>query len=128
MCDTALGMACNGTYAFREPFFIWLLLGAFNVGGMSADYPPLGVAQWIGALVMILGIFIISVNPLSLFRKNKLESVKEEAGAIPRRRRGNVETMVLKDEQRPLLRNNDVFCRWRSQLRLWIDSFIERLL
>ncbi|WP_129855741.1 hypothetical protein [Bifidobacterium animalis] len=40
MCGTALGMACNGTYAFREPFFIWLLLGAFNVGGMSADYPP----------------------------------------------------------------------------------------
>lgn len=50
MCDTALGMACNGTYAFREPFFIWLLLGAFNVGGMSADYPRLvlrsGLAPW----------------------------------------------------------------------------------
>lgn len=102
MCGTALGMACNGTYAFWGPFFIWLLLGAFNVGGMSADYPPLGAAQWIGALVMILGIFIISVNPLSLFSKNKLESVKGEASAIPRHRRGNVETMVLKDEQRPL--------------------------
>ncbi|KOA48836.1 hypothetical protein BAAM0483_06875 [Bifidobacterium animalis subsp. animalis MCC 0483] len=83
MCGTALGMACNGTYAFWGPFFIWLILGAFNIGGMSTDYPPLGAAQWIGALVMILGIFVISVNPLSLFAKNRKGEKASESTFVP---------------------------------------------
>ena len=69
MCGTALGMACNGTYAFWGPFFIWLGMGALNVGGMGADYPPLEPVQWAGALVMVAGIFLIAASPKELFRK-----------------------------------------------------------
>lgn len=69
MCGTALGMACNGMYAFWGPFFIWVILGLLNIGGMSADYPPLSAMQWIGALVMVAGIFCIAVNPAKLIRK-----------------------------------------------------------
>ena len=40
MCGTALGMACNGMYAFWGPLFIWLLLGVLNVGDMSRATRP----------------------------------------------------------------------------------------
>lgn len=73
MCGTALGMACNGMYAFWGPFFIWIILGVLNVGGMAADYPPLSSMQWIGALIMVVGIFCIAVNPAELFHSNKKE-------------------------------------------------------
>lgn len=73
MCGTALGMACNGMYAFWGPFFIWIILGALNIGGMAADYPPLSSMQWIGALIMVMGIFCIAVNPVELLRTNKKE-------------------------------------------------------
>lgn len=73
MCGTALGMACNGMYAFWGPFFIWIILGVLNIGGMAADYPPLSSMQWIGALIMVVGIFCIAVNPAELFRSNKKE-------------------------------------------------------
>lgn len=75
MCGAALGMACNGMYAFWGPFFIWVLLGVLNVGGMSADYPPLSIEQWIGAVIMVLGIFCIAINPLDAFKKK--EAVNE---------------------------------------------------
>lgn len=75
MCGAALGMACNGMYAFWGPFFIWILLGVLNVGGMSADYPPLSIEQWIGAVIMVLGIFCIAINPLDAFKKK--EAVNE---------------------------------------------------
>ena len=68
MCGAALGMACNGMYAFWAPFFIWLIMGALNIGGMAADYPPLEPIQWIGALIMVAGIFCIAVNPAKLLR------------------------------------------------------------
>ena len=71
MCGAALGMACNGMYAFWGPFFIWVILGLLNIGGMSASYPPLTAIQWIGALIMVAGIFCIAVNPANLFGKNK---------------------------------------------------------
>lgn len=71
MCGTALGMACNGMYAFWGPFFIWVLMGLCNIGGMAADYPPLSAVQWIGALIMVAGIFCIAVNPAELLRSNK---------------------------------------------------------
>lgn len=71
MCGTALGMACNGTYAFWGPFFIWLIMGVFNIGGHSADYPPLSAIQWSGALTMILGIFLIAVDPAKLLKKDR---------------------------------------------------------
>lgn len=70
MCGTALGMACNGMYAFWGPFFIWVILGLLNIGGMSADYPSLSAIQWAGALIMVAGIFCIAVNPKDLFAKS----------------------------------------------------------
>lgn len=73
MCGTALGMACNGMYAFWGPFFIWVLMGLCNIGGMAADYPPLSVVQWVGALIMVAGIFCIAVNPVQLLRSSKKE-------------------------------------------------------
>ena len=69
MCGAALGMACNGMYAFWGPFFIWIIMGVLNLGGMAADYPPLAPVQWIGALIMVGGIFFIAVNPASLVRR-----------------------------------------------------------
>lgn len=71
MCGAALGMACNGMYAFWGPFFIWVLLGLLNVGGMSASYPPLSIEQWVGAVIMVLGIFFIAINPLNAFGKKE---------------------------------------------------------
>jgi len=69
MCGAALGMACNGMYAFWGPFFIWVIMGLLNLGGMAADYPPLEPVQWVGALVMVAGIFIIAVDPARLLRR-----------------------------------------------------------
>ncbi|MBR0404191.1 MAG: hypothetical protein IJI68_03160 [Eggerthellaceae bacterium] len=74
MCGAALGMACNGMYAFWGPFFIWLIMGALNIGGMAADYPPLSPVQWLGALIMVAGIFCIAVDPSRLFRKASEEA------------------------------------------------------
>lgn len=71
MCGTALGMACNGMYAFWGPYFIWLIMGALNVGGMSESYPPLSAAQWLGAVAMVAGIFLIAVDPMNAIRKRK---------------------------------------------------------
>lgn len=71
MCGTALGMACNGMYAFWGPFFIWLIMGALNIGGVSESYPPLSAAQWLGAVAMVAGIFLIAVDPMDALRKRK---------------------------------------------------------
>lgn len=71
MCGTALGMACNGMYAFWGPFFIWLIMGVLNAGGMSTNYPPLSAEQWIGALIMVAGIFCIAINPLAALKKKE---------------------------------------------------------
>lgn len=75
MCGTSLGMACNGTYAFWGPLFIWLFMGVFGIGGHSADYPPLKAVQWVGALVMIAGIFLIAVNPAGNLQKEGSRTV-----------------------------------------------------
>ena len=74
MCGAALGMACNGMYAFWAPFFIWLIMGALNIGGLATDYPPLAPIQWAGALIMIAGIFCIAVDPMQLVRGRGKES------------------------------------------------------
>ncbi len=78
MCGAALGMACNGMYAFWGPFFIWVIMGLLNIGGLSADYPPLSPVQWVGALVMVLGIFCIAVNPARLLRRGADEGLAIE--------------------------------------------------
>jgi len=69
MCGAALGMACNGMYAFWGPFFIWIIMGVLDLGGVAADFPPLAPIQWVGALIMVVGIFCIAVNPKNLLDK-----------------------------------------------------------
>jgi drug/metabolite transporter (DMT)-like permease len=66
MCGAALGMSCNGTFSFWGPFCCWLVLGvAFKQDGWSM--PPVA---WAAAVVMVIGIFIIAMNPMDLFKKN----------------------------------------------------------
>ena len=69
MCGAALGMACNGGYSCWGPFFCWIVLGLiFGQDGWAI--PPIG---WAAAVVMIIGIFIIAMNPLDLFKKKEAE-------------------------------------------------------
>lgn len=67
MCGTALGMACNGAFSFWGPFFCWIWLGLVfgNDGWM------LHPVAWAAAVVMVVGIFTIAMNPLDLFRKKQ---------------------------------------------------------
>lgn len=65
MCGAALGMACNGMYAFWTPLFMWLLLGVAGIGGAPQNYPPLSMAQWAGAIIMVVGIFLIAMGQRS---------------------------------------------------------------
>lgn len=74
MCGAALGMACNGTYSFWGPFFCWLILGVF-VGMEGWGLPPIA---WAAAVLMIIGILIISMNPLDLFRKRNQDGMNQK--------------------------------------------------
>ncbi len=65
MCGAALGMACNASFAFWGPFFCWLILG-LGVGAPGWDIPFVG---WLSAVVMIVGIFIIAVDPRALLKR-----------------------------------------------------------
>lgn len=65
MCGTALGMACNGMFSFWGPFFCWIWLGLV----FGQDGWMLHPVAWAAAVVMVIGIFIIAMNPLDLFRK-----------------------------------------------------------
>lgn len=65
MCGAALGMACNATYAFWGPLFCWLILG-LGFGQDGWDIPFVG---WLSAVVMIVGIFIIAVDPRALLKR-----------------------------------------------------------
>ncbi len=70
MCGAALGMACNGAYAFWGPFFCWLILGV--MGGESGwNLHPL---TWLGALLMVLGIFVIAQDPRTWFKREEYEA------------------------------------------------------
>lgn len=65
MCGAALGMSCNATFSFWGPFCCWIILGVLmGIDGWSI--PPIA---WAAAVVMILGIFIIALNPMDLLRK-----------------------------------------------------------
>ncbi len=65
MCGTALGMVCNGMFAFWGPFFCWLILGVvFGIEGWSMP-----LIAWLAALLMVGGIFIIAINPLDYLKK-----------------------------------------------------------
>lgn len=69
MCGAGLGTACNGTYSFFGPLFCLLVLGVY--GGMDGWSLP--AIAWVGAVIMMIGILTISMNPLDLFRKKKEE-------------------------------------------------------
>lgn len=73
MCGTALGMACNGTYAFWSPLATWIIVGLY-MGLEGYGVPPIA---WVAALVMVVGVTIIAVNPLEFFKKDA------EAPAMP---------------------------------------------
>lgn len=65
MCGAALGMACNGMFSFWGPFFCWIIIGLIH-GKEGYALPAL---VWAGAVIMVIGIFVIALNPLDLFRK-----------------------------------------------------------
>lgn len=65
MCGAALGMACNGTYTFWGPFFCWIILGII-LKNPGYEIAPIA---WFGSLLMALGIFIMSVNPLDYLKR-----------------------------------------------------------
>lgn len=64
MCGAALGMSCNGAFSFWGPFFCWIVLGIiFGYAGWN-----LPLIVWAAAVIMIIGIFTIAMNPLDLFK------------------------------------------------------------
>lgn len=68
MCGAALGMVCNGGYAFWCPLCCWLILGlVWGIEGWS-----MLPAQWIGAIIMVIGIIMVGdINPLALLKKKE---------------------------------------------------------
>ena len=68
MCGTALGMAANGAFSFWAPFFSWIILGVI-LGWEGLALPPIA---WFAAILMVVGIFIIAVNPLIVFKKKEV--------------------------------------------------------
>lgn len=73
MCGAALGMACNGTYSFWGPFCCWIVLGVF--AGMEGwGLPPIA---WMAAVIMMIGILTIAMNPLDLFKKKGSQGPEE---------------------------------------------------
>lgn len=67
MVGAALGMAASGAYSFWGPFFSWIILGVI-AGRDGWTIPVIG---WVAAVVMIIGIFTIAMNPLDLFRNRE---------------------------------------------------------
>lgn len=65
MCGAALGMSCNGMFSFWGPFFCWIVIGLI----FGRDGWMLHPIAWLAAIVMVIGIFTIAMNPLDLFRK-----------------------------------------------------------
>lgn len=67
MCGTALGMALNGTYTFFGPLFTWIFVGLV----MGVDGYSLTPIAWVAAVVMMIGIVVIAVNPFDYLKKEK---------------------------------------------------------
>lgn len=67
MCGAALGMSCNGTFSFWGPFCLWVLMGVV-MGFEGWGMPPIA---WVAAVIMVVGIFTIAMNPLDLFKKKE---------------------------------------------------------
>lgn len=67
MCGAALGMSCNGMFSFWGPFFCWIYLGLV----FGQDGWMLKPVAWAAAVIMVIGIFTIAVNPLDMFKKKE---------------------------------------------------------
>lgn len=58
MCGAALGMGCNGTYAFWGPVWCFVICGlVFGVDGYAIPWQG-----WVGAIVMVIGIFVLAIS------------------------------------------------------------------
>ncbi|MCR4601419.1 MAG: hypothetical protein K5767_06830 [Clostridia bacterium] len=58
MCGAALGMGCNGTYAFWGPFWCFIVIGlGFGVDGYAIPWQG-----WVGAAVMVGGILLLAIS------------------------------------------------------------------
>ena len=58
MCGAALGMGCNGTYAFWGPFYCFIVCGLiFGTEGYAIPWQG-----WVGAVIMVIGIFILAIS------------------------------------------------------------------
>jgi len=67
MCGAALGMTCNAMYSFWCPLCCWILMGViFGEEGWM-----LSPIQWLMAVVIVFGIWLIAMNPLDLFKKEE---------------------------------------------------------
>lgn len=67
MCGAGLGAACNGTYSFWGPLFCFIILGLIEkIPGWN-----LSIVSWIGAVMMVIGILLITVNPLDFFKRRR---------------------------------------------------------
>ena len=58
MCCAALGMGCNGTYAFWGPLYCLVVCGfIFGGEGWNIAWPG-----WVGAITMVIGIFVLAIS------------------------------------------------------------------
>lgn len=58
MCGAALGMGCNGTYAFWGPFYCFIVCGLiFGTEGYAIPWQG-----WVGAVIMVIGIFVLAIS------------------------------------------------------------------
>ena len=58
MCGAALGMGCNGTYAFWGPMYCLVVCGLiFGGEGWNIAWPG-----WVGAIIMVIGIFVLAIS------------------------------------------------------------------
>ena len=58
MCGAALGMGCNGTYAFWGPLYCLVVCGwIFGGDGWNIAWPG-----WVGAIIMVIGIFVLAIS------------------------------------------------------------------
>ena len=58
MCGAALGMGCNGTYAFWGTLYCLVVCGfIFGGEGWNIAWPG-----WVGAITMVIGIFVLAIS------------------------------------------------------------------
>ncbi len=58
MCGAALGMGCNGGYAFWGPLWCYIVIGLiFGVDGYAIPWQG-----WTGAVIMVAGIVILAIS------------------------------------------------------------------